>query len=60
VSTMTKDTQVLNASATKFKVPLHVSEREEQSQARAGTEISQGVVPSEVWARYNTGLHRTN
>jgi len=60
VSTMTKDTQVLNVSATKFKVLLHISEREEQSQAWVGTEISQGVVPSEVCARYNTGLHRTN
>jgi len=32
-STMMKDTQVLNANATKFKVLSHVSEREEQSEA---------------------------
>jgi len=23
-------------------------------------EVSQGAVPFKVWARYNTGLHRTN
>ena len=31
-----KDARVLNANATRFKVPSHVNEREEQSEARAG------------------------
>ena len=57
---MTKDTRVLNANATKFKDPLHVSERVERSEARADTRVSQKSVPSEVWARDNAGLHRTN
>jgi len=40
---MTKDTWVLNANATKFKVPSHMSEREEQSEAWAGTrDLSRG------------------
>jgi len=48
-------------NATKFEVPLHASEREEQSEAQAGAgKISQGAVPFGVWARYNAGLHRTN
>jgi len=47
MSTMTKDAQVLNASATKFKVPSHMSEREEQSEARAGARKSlKGWFPS--------------
>jgi len=42
-STMTKDAWVLNASATKFEVPSHMSEREELSEARAGTrDLSRG------------------
>jgi len=57
---MTKDARVLNVNATKFEVPSHASEREEQSEAQAGTKISQGSVLFEVWARYNAGLHRTN
>jgi len=36
----TKDARVLNASATKFKVLSHMSEREEQREAQAGTEKS--------------------
>jgi len=48
-SEMMKDAQVLNVNATKFKVLLHVSEREEQSEAWAGTrKISQRAVPFEV------------
>jgi len=36
-------------SATKFKVPSHVSEREEQSETQVGgRKISQGAVPFEV------------
>jgi len=43
---MTKDTQVLNVNATKFEVPLHMSEREELSEAQAGAERSlKGQVP---------------
>ena len=34
---MTKDAQVLNANATKFMVLSHTSDREERSEARAGT-----------------------
>jgi len=42
---ITKDIQVLNVNATKFKVPLHLSEKKEQIEARAGTKgVSQGVV----------------
>jgi len=37
---MMKDAQVLNANVTKFKVLLHVSERKELNQARAGAERS--------------------
>jgi len=33
---MTKDAQVLNVNATEFKVLLHMSEREKQSEARVG------------------------
>jgi len=33
-----KDTQVLNTNATKFEVLSHTSERDEQSEARAGTD----------------------
>jgi len=40
---MTKDARVLNVNATKFKVLLHASEREEQSEARVGTDgLSRG------------------
>jgi len=31
-------------SATKFEVPLHTSERDEQSEAQAEREVSQGAV----------------
>jgi len=34
-------------SATKFEVPSHASERDEQSEARAVQEVSQGAVPFE-------------
>ena len=44
---MTKGAQALNTSATKFKVLSHASEREEQSEAQAGREVSQGAVPFE-------------
>jgi len=44
---MTKGARALNTSATKFKVPSHASEREEQSEARAVREVSQGAVPFE-------------
>jgi len=36
----TKDTRVLNVNATKFKVLSHVSERDERSEARAGSKKS--------------------
>jgi len=40
---MTKNAQVLNVNAIKFKVPLHVSEREEQSEAQVGArDLSRG------------------
>ena len=45
---ITKDTQALNMNATKFKVLLHAGERDEQSKAQVGAEISQRAVPFEV------------
>jgi len=36
-SMRTKDARVLNANATKFEVLSHVSERDERSEAQAGT-----------------------
>jgi len=47
---MTKNAQVLNASATKFKVPSHASERKELGEARVGAGRSlQGLVPFKIW-----------
>jgi len=56
---MTKNTQVLNANATKFKVLSHASEKEELGGARAEQEVSQGLGTFEVWARYNTRVELT-
>jgi len=40
-NTMTKGARALNTNATKFEVLLHVSEREEQSEARAGADSAE-------------------
>jgi len=44
---MTKDARVLNASAMKFEVLSHASEREELSEARAERKVSQRSGPFE-------------
>jgi len=64
LSSRTKGARALNTSATKFEVPLHMSEREEQVKHEHGADGAEkslkGRFPSRSEDRYNAGLHRTN
>jgi len=59
-STLTKDTRVLNTSATRFEIPSHMSEKEEQSEAWAVWRSLLRGGSLWGWIRYNAGLCRTN